>query len=587
MSLDTRFECLSSEASSRSQIRNRRLESHRLISLHRFGCLLLAGSIAVTGCGASDSSPSDTNAAASTSAPPAALRVERLALATLEDKIRGGWAGQMIGVSYGAPTEFRYLSRVIPEDELPVWTPDRVLNSINQDDLYVDMTFFAVLDKQGWDATTDDFGAAFRDSKYSLWHANYAARRALRRGVPATDSGTPAVNPHVNDIDFQIEADFVGLLSPGMPQTTVDLAQRVGRVMNGGDGILGGVFVGGLYSAAFFEDDPRKIVEAGLALLPGQSFYARIITDTLRWAAENPDDWLVSWQLIEDKYGSRDVCPQGAGVPFNIDAHLNGAYIALGLLYGQGDFEKTLKISTRAGQDSDCNPASAAGVLGVVLGYERIPQKYKSGIADIAQEKFAFTDYSFEDIVSRNLAKAIEAVVRNGGTLSDGTIEVPIQPPLQAEVDLFDDYGQVKERIKPDDPRVQLTGDWTINSIAPSRNFKWVFADADEAGAEMEVEFTGTGVILTAAHRPDGGTLEVWFDGESQGVWDTFSEEDPANSWSTKLDEAVWHRFGLDPGTHTLRVRVLGEPYTRDDVTSGGSRVSLQDVVVFHHDSAQ
>ena len=28
----------------------------------------------------------------------------RLSRATLEDKVRGGWAGQMIGVSFGAPT---------------------------------------------------------------------------------------------------------------------------------------------------------------------------------------------------------------------------------------------------------------------------------------------------------------------------------------------------------------------------------------------------------------------------------------------------------------------------------------------------
>ncbi|MCZ6616586.1 MAG: ADP-ribosylglycohydrolase family protein [Gammaproteobacteria bacterium] len=563
------------------------MKNRQLIRRQRLSFLVVAGVFAVTGCGADTSTPSDSISESSSVATAGVLRHERLELATLEDKIRGGWAGQMIGVSYGAPTEFRYLSRVIPEDELPEWTPDRVSNSINQDDLYVEMTFFAVLDEKGWEATTDDFGAAFRDSKYSLWHANYAARRALRRGVPATESGTPAVNPHANDIDFQIEADFVGLLAPGMPKTAVDLAERVGRVMNGGDGILGGVFVGGLYSAAFFEDDPRKIVEAGLLLLPADSLYARIIADTLLWSAENPDDWLVTWQLIEDHYGGRDVCPQGAGVPFNIDAHLNGSYIALGLLYGGGEFEKTLIISTRAGQDSDCNPASAVGVLGVVLGFERIPEKYKSGIDDIADEKFAFTNYSFEDIVKRNLARAIDAAVRNGGSMIDGSINVPIQAPVRAEVTLFDDYGRVKERIKPNDARVKLTGNWEMNSITPSRNFEWIFADAEEAGAEAEVEFTGTGVILTAAHRPDAGTVEVWLDGESQGVWDTYSEEDPANRWSTKLDEAVWHQFGLTDGAHTLRVQVLGQPYTRTDVTSGGTIFSMMDIVVFHQEPAR
>lgn len=137
-----------------------------------------------------------------------------ISLHVVRDKIRGGWAGQMIGVSYGAPTEFRYQGRIIPEEELPAWTPDRVSNALQQDDLYVDMTLAQVLDEVGLDATTEDFGRMFRDARYPLWHANLAARRALRRGVPATLSGTPELNAHANDIDFQIEADFIGLMCP-------------------------------------------------------------------------------------------------------------------------------------------------------------------------------------------------------------------------------------------------------------------------------------------------------------------------------------------------------------------------------------
>ena len=55
----------------------------------------------------------------------------------LLDKIRGGWAGQMIGVSYGAPTEFRAMGKI--NDEPLSWAPDRVENAIHQDDLYVEM----------------------------------------------------------------------------------------------------------------------------------------------------------------------------------------------------------------------------------------------------------------------------------------------------------------------------------------------------------------------------------------------------------------------------------------------------------------
>ncbi len=505
----------------------------------------------------------------------AATSMAEIDLVVLEDKIRGGWAGQMIGVSYGAPTEFRHLGRIIPEEDLPEWQPEMVRGAINQDDLYVDMTFVQVLDEVGWDATTEDFGAAFRESKYPLWHANYAARRALLRGVSANLTGTPEINPHANDIDFQIEADFIGLMTPGMPRSGAELAQRVGRVMNAGDGILGGVFVSGLYSAAYFESDPRRLVEAGLAGLPPASPYAKIITDTLDWSSSNPGDWMETWQKIETKYGTGEVCPQGAAKPFNIDAKLNGSYIALGLLYGEGDFEKTLVISTRAGQDSDCNPASAVGVLGVVMGYEAIPEKYTSGIGSIAAEKFAFTDYSFSDIIDSSLAHAIAVAGRNGGGVAEGLLRVPIEEPLPSEVEIFDDYGSETERISVDDERFSFTGEWS-SELIERRGWSWAIKTADTAGASAELSFEGSGIIVTAIHNPEGGTVEVFLDEEAMGTYDTFSEDG-----RTKFDESLWHRFDLIDGPHHLRLRLTGEPYVRGDVRAEGSKLALQDAVVF------
>lgn len=507
--------------------------------------------------------------------------------AVLEDKLRGGWAGQMIGVSFGFPTEFRYLARTIPEEELPTWTPDMVSESLRQDDLYVDMTFFAVIDELGINASTTDFGAAFRDTQYPLWHANYAARRALRRGVPAELTGTHAVNPHVNDIDFQIEADFIGLLTPGMPQTAVNLSERVGRVMNDGDGLLGGVFVAGLYSAAFFNDDPKQIVESALALLPPHSDYARIIVDTLTWASHNPDDWLATWQQLQDNYATKDVCPAGAGSDFNIDAHLNGAYIVLGLLYGDSDFEKTMKIATQAGQDSDCNPASAVGVLGVMMGYSNIPEKYKSGIPAIAQEKFLFTNYSYEDIVTRNLAHIEQLVIANGGAVSPAGLNIPIQSPIRAQVNLFglDRSGHVHKRLSAVDPRVQRHGDWVV--LEGTRGgILYQYLSSATAGASVEIDFDGSGIALTAKHEAQGGTVKVWLDGVDQGVFDTFSEETDGTRYNDKWSESLFHRHGLTDEPHTLRVEVLGQPYRRKnpdgrEVESLGTNIMLQNVVVY------
>ena len=190
-----------------------------------------------------------------------------------EDKVRGGWAGQMIGVSFGAPTEFRSNGRII-EGDLPAWTPepdrerDRPGRPLRRDDLRRG---------DGPRRPRRDHRAVRRGvphSKYQLWHANAGARRLLDRGIKAPWSGHPKYNVHANDIDFQIEADFIGLMTPGLPADATRYADRVGRVMNYGDGLYGGMFVTGMYAAAFFERDPRKVVEAGLASLPAESGYA-------------------------------------------------------------------------------------------------------------------------------------------------------------------------------------------------------------------------------------------------------------------------------------------------------------------------
>ncbi len=134
----------------------------------------------------------------------AAPKVGILQRDILLDKIRGGWAGQMIGVAYGAPTEFRSNARIL-DWELE-WKTGMLENTLHQDDLYVEMTFAKVMDDIGLQATTEQYGEAFKDSQYQLWHANAGARRALNQGIKAPMSGHPKYNFHANDIDFQIEA---------------------------------------------------------------------------------------------------------------------------------------------------------------------------------------------------------------------------------------------------------------------------------------------------------------------------------------------------------------------------------------------
>ena len=72
-------------------------------------------------------------------------------------------------------------------------------------------------------------------------------------------------------------------------------------------------------------------------------------------------------------------------------------------------------MATRAGQDSDCNPANAAGILGVMLGYKRIPEQWKSGIPAIADKKFNYTDFTFHEIVASTEKRALALIKSTGG----------------------------------------------------------------------------------------------------------------------------------------------------------------------------
>jgi len=296
----------------------------------------------------------------------------------LQDKIKGGWAGQVIGCTYGGPTEFSHPGTLIRDEQPIAWDSTRVAWYFNNspglyDDVYMDLTFMGVMAKEGIDAPAMSHARAFANAPYPLWHANQAARYNILNGLMPPASGQWKNNPHAEDIDFEIEADFAGLMSPGMPVSAAEICDRVGHIMNYGDGWYGGVYMATMYSLAFVSNDMEFIVEEGLKAIPVESLFYKCIKDVIDAYHKNPHDWKSAWFVVERNWASDVGCPEGVFRPFNIDAKVNSAYVAIGLLFGKGDFAKTLDIATRCGQDSDCNPASAGGILGAMLGYSKIP----------------------------------------------------------------------------------------------------------------------------------------------------------------------------------------------------------------------
>lgn len=461
-------------------------------------------------------------------------RPTQISVDVLRDKIRGGWAGQTIGVTFGGPTEFKFKGTLI-QDYVPLaWYPGYLKQTYERspglyDDIYVDLTFVDVIEKHGLDAPASAFADALAHSGYQLWHANQTARYNILRGLSAPASGNWRNNPDADDLDFQIESDFIGLMSPGMPNAATALADRVGHVMNSGDGWYGGVFISAMYSLAFVSSDVKYVVREGLKTIPARTRFHDTIADVIRLHQRYPNDWKRAWFEIEKRWTEDVGCPDGVFTAFDIDATLNSAYVALALLYGAGDMTKTLSIATRAGQDSDCNPSSAGGILGTMLGYAKIPAYWKQGLAEVESIDFSHTTISLNDVYDLSLKHALANIVRNGGQVADGQATLPVQRPVPV---------RREQNFEGHFPTAEILFDRPVRD-------------------ELTFEFTGIGFALQGAARSDDGkdqelNGELWIDGKlvASVVLPT--------AFRTRR-YVPFYRYELADGKHTVKI-VLREP---------------------------
>lgn len=466
---------------------------------------------------------------------------------TLLDKIKGGWAGQTIGCSYGGPTEFVYRGTMI-QDYVPVtWEKGCVKRLFERwpslyDDIYMDLTFVKVFDRIGLDAPADSFAVAFANAGYHLWHANQAARYNILHGIMPPQSGHWLNNPHADDIDYQIEADYAGLMCPGMPNSASEISDKIGHIMNYGDGWYGGVYVGAMYALAFISDDIAFIAEEALKTIPQESNFYKCMADVIAWHKRYPDDWKQTWFECERKYTSETGCPEGVFAPLDIDASINCAYVLIGLLYGDGDFGKTLDISTRCGQDSDCNPATAGGILATMLGYSNIPPYWLDNLKEAEDMDFAYTDMSLNDTYTMSYNQALQMIRRNGGETEGDNVTIRCQKPVPVAYEKSFD------------------GIWPIEKRGIHRNMPDV----------GEIEIDGTGAAFSGyVQSPDPdyvAQVEMYIDGALAET-----AELPA-LYRTRRVDLFW-KYLLPKGKHTFTFKWLNP--------DGKSTVRFTDAIIY------
>ncbi|MEL6558792.1 MAG: ADP-ribosylglycohydrolase family protein [Bacteroidota bacterium] len=355
----------------------------------------------------------------------------------LKDKIKGAWAAQTIGVTFGAPVEFKYNSTYIQDYQKLDWYDSMLFVTYRDDpgtydDIYMDLSFMSIIEKEGVDAPALSFANSFAKAEYKLWFANQTARYNILNGLTPPESGHWLNNPCADDIDFQIEADFAGLMNPGMVNSAVEICDKVGHIMNFGDGYYGGVFVASLYALALMSEDLAEIpqiTKQAISVIPDESKFAQCINDVIIWYEENPNDWKTTWWKVNQKWSEDIGSPLGVYRPFNIDAKINAAWVVMGLLYGEGDFTKTFEISTRGGDDADCNPATAGGILAAIVGYDKIPAFWKQGLDQVENLSFYGTDISLNEAYDMSYRHAEEMIRRNGGKIEGDRITIEVQEP--------------------------------------------------------------------------------------------------------------------------------------------------------------
>ncbi|HBO15636.1 MAG TPA: hypothetical protein DD440_04800 [Porticoccaceae bacterium] len=493
----------------------------------------------------------------------------------LKDKILGGWSGKAYGCMMGEPMEFKAQGEIY-EGTLDIHPKAPTVWLHNEDDMYVNMALLEVMQKEGIDATRDHFARVFTDSPFMLWHANGQARQNLLAGMSADLSGHPRFNPHADDIDFQIECDFIGLISPGLPAAVTDYADRVGHIMNYGEGYYAGVFLASLYAAAFIENDRLEMIEMALQTIPVDCDYALMLRDLLAWYAQEPEDWRVTWQKVEDKWNN-DLCPWAktdAGC-FNIQGHFNGVYVLMGILYGGGDYIKSISVCTRCGQDTDSNVGNCGGIMGAIIGYERLPDEVKSELAPYMDRDYNHTTLSNNSATQLCYQLALSLIEKHGGRIGD-MIELPNQPFQfvgEREVSFID--CQIVDAYPTLDDAIQWHGDWDRDEILSQPTYGKEVISSSDYGDYAEVKFRGNCIYMQAALSSSCGIVDIYIDGEHVGTRDLFIDAGFDHTFHVQAT-AVWET-GLDDGEHVLKV-VVSE---QKNPHSSGFLVSLGRVVSY------
>ena len=364
----------------------------------------------------------------------------RITLDEYRDKVYGAWIGQIAGASYG----FNFEGKARNVIDL-----DHYLNEYDaalvDDDYYYEMVALYGFERFGPHMTIQQLGDMWKEYRAGTWGSSEQARLALERGIQPPETGSPRYNRLFHTIGPEFSADIYGMISPGMVNLAGAVARNYSHINGYAEGSDGAVFVAASVSEAFFETSPAKIVRQAAQLIDPRSNYRKAI-DFILASYEQGKSWQETAAESEARW--RPDYPQ-----MN-NSVANGALVALGILYGDGDLLKSINVVTHAGDntDADCNAANVASVIGAMHGFQAIPKQFVEPFHNriygdhMGPLKLGRTiDEPIDGLARRVADVGQKNLLANGARLEKNVLLVPKQTARTQPLEFFDinEYGKL------------------------------------------------------------------------------------------------------------------------------------------------
>ncbi|MUG68545.1 MULTISPECIES: ADP-ribosylglycohydrolase family protein [Paenibacillus] len=305
------------------------------------------------------------------------------------ERVYAGWLGKVIGVRHGGNIEqWTYEQIEKAYGEITTYLHE-FKNFAADDDTNGPMFFLRALEDYTHtdQLTAEQIGLTWLnyapDGHAFFWWGGYGistehtAYENLKHGIMAPRSGSIEQNGAAvaEQIGGQIFIDTWGLIAPGNPKLAAEYAAKAASVSHDGNGKYGGMFVAACIAAAFVKKDMADIIEAGLGVIPHNSEFHRMALDVIEYHSRQPESWRDAYAYVKAHYGYHLY-------PGNCHIIPNAAVIILSLLYGEGDFSKSINICNMCGWDTDCNVANVGTILGVLNGLQGIDASWRTPIND-------------------------------------------------------------------------------------------------------------------------------------------------------------------------------------------------------------